>query len=312
MRRLTTNQAGWVALLLGFSATLPAEAQYGEKIASYESGTTPAPGYTMASAALGEPERFIGGAFPSVVSPFSPPYLTDQIVSIGEGGQITVRLSRYAIPHAGLEIGVFSNVGLVDDDYPNGQATSPATTFGIDSAIVEVSADGVLWSSLGSVAFDIPSSGYTDLSGPYSSTPGSSPSDFQQPFTGTLSSFNGLPYSDAGGPDVRELLAGAGGGKWLDISGTGLARVGYIRFSVVDDLNPGSGRNFELDAVSVAHGSLGGVVPEPASLVPAIIALTAITIRCRRCPSRRLAATHSRQAIRSAQSPGLSNARRRS
>jgi hypothetical protein len=271
-------------------------AQYGEAVVSYDAGTMPAPGYTTASASLGEPARFIGGAFPSVVSPFSPPYLTDQIVSVGEGGQITLRLSRYAIPRSGREIGVFENVGLSDEDYPNGQATSPATTFGIDSATVEVSADGVLWTNLGSVAFDIPSNGYTDLSDPYSSAPGSNPSDFQQPFTGGLSSFDGLPYSDAGGPDIRELLSGSGGGKWLDISGTGLARVGYIRFSVLDDLNPGTGRNFELDAVSVAHGSVGGVVPEPATIMPAIIAAAALAVRYRRNPAQRLAAVRPRQA----------------
>ena len=57
------------------------------------------------------------------------------------------------------------------------------------------------------------------------------PSDFQKPFTGNLSSFNGLRYFDAANPDMLDLLAGSGGGKWLDISGTGLAQVGFIRFS---------------------------------------------------------------------------------
>ena len=134
------------------------------------------------------------------------------------------------------------------------------------------------WSSLGNTPFDIPSNGYTDLTDPYSGVAGSAPSDFQQPFTGNLNDFSGLKYYDAGGGDILGLLAGSGGGKWLDISGTGLSQVGYIRFSVADD---GTSRkfNFELDAVSVSHAALGGAtVPEPASIFLAAIGLSALTI----------------------------------
>ena len=110
------------------------------------------------------------------------------------------------------------------------------------------------------MTFDVPTNGYTDLTDPYSSSAGSVPSDFQQPFTGGLSSFGGLSYFDAGGPDMLDLLAGSGGGTWLDISGTGLSRVGYIRFSLSNDGNSGTNFNFELDAVSIAHDArrLGG------------------------------------------------------
>ena len=65
---------------------------------------------------------------------------------------------------------------------------------------------------------------------------------------------------------VAGTLAGSGGGKWLDISGTGLAQVGYIRFSVADDMNVESRLSFELDAVSISHGAVGRlVVPETAA-----------------------------------------------
>jgi hypothetical protein len=261
-----------------------AVAQYAVQVVSYSAGTTAATEFgsglpfDMSSAALGEPERFTGeGVFPGAVTPFNPPFLRNEIVSIGEGGELTLRLSNYAIPQAGApEIGVFAHPGLIDNDYPNGLATTPASEFSAKSALVEVSADGVSWSSLGNTLFDIPSNGYTDLMKGSSNVPGTVLSDFQQPFTGSLSDFNGLKYYDAGGGDILGLLAGSGGGKWLDISGTGLSQVGFIRFSVADDGNPNVKLNFELDAVSVSHAALGAAtVPEPGTLGLAAAALIA-------------------------------------
>lgn len=253
-----------------------AAAQYAAEVVSYNAGTNPAAGFVSPAAAIGSPERFTGeGVFPGVVSPFNPPFLASEIVSIGEAGQLTLRLSHYAIPQAsGPEIGVFSNVGLVDINFPHGEAGSPAGGFGPpDSAFVDVSENGGSWVSLGNIAFDLPTSGYTDLTDPYATSRGSVHSDFQQPFTGGLASFNGLKYFDAGGPDMLELLAGSGGGKWLDISASGLAKVGYVRFSVPDDTLANMKLNFELDAVAISHAALGGAtVPEPGTLLLAAIA----------------------------------------
>ena len=183
------------------------------------------------------------------------------------------------------EIGVFENFGLVDVDFPNGQAGNPAGGFGPpDSALVEVSENGTSWVSLGNVAFDVPTNGYTDLTDPYSPTAGSVPSDFQQPFTGGLASFNGLKYFDAAATDMLEVLAGSGGGKWVDISGTGLAQVGFIRFSLPSDGSAGATVNFEIDGVSVSHAAMGGVVvPEPASsLIALLLAATGTSMARRR------------------------------
>jgi hypothetical protein len=163
---------------------------------------------------------------------------------------------------------VFENIGLIDTNFPNGVAGSPAATFGIDSALVEASANGTTWVSLGNIAFDVPANGYTDVTDPFASAAGNVLSDFQKPFVGDLNSFSGLRYFDAGGPDMLELLAGSGGGKWLDISSTGLSQVGFIRFSVADDQNATSRLNFELDAVSISHAAMGAaVVPEPQSFI---------------------------------------------
>jgi hypothetical protein len=290
-----------IATIIGPSTAV---AQYAAEVISYSTGTTPTVGFTTASAALGEPERYTGeGAFPGVVSPFNPPYLSSEIVSVGEGGELTLRLSHYAIPQPGVlpEIGLFSNFGLIDVAYPNGQAGTPAGGFGPpDNAIVSVSADGVSWFSLGSTTLDLPANGYTELSDPYSSAAGSVPSDFQQPFAGNLSSFDGLPYSHTTSFDMLDLLAGSGGGKWLDISSSGLPQVGFIRFSLTDDGLPGTSLNFELDAVSISHAALGGpTVPEPATIaLAAAVAIATGFTRPRR--SRRPCAATAKSVPRPA------------
>jgi hypothetical protein len=268
------------ALLVVLSVPLSSAAQFGAEVVSYAAGSTPTAGFINPTAAIGEPERYTGeGVFPGVVSPFSPPFLASEIVSVGEGGHITIKLSRFANVQSGVEIGVFENVGL-EMDFGNGTALDPVSTFGADSALVEVSSNGIDWRSLGTVLFNRPTNGYTDLSDPFSGVPGTALSDFQQPFTADMSEFAGLPYSDPSGDDVLEVLAGSGGGTWLDISGTGLRRVGYIRFSVADDFTSAS-QNFELDAISIAHGAVGSPVPEPATGVMWMI-LAAVTLRNRR------------------------------
>ncbi|HEY3393421.1 MAG TPA: hypothetical protein VGK58_11990 [Lacipirellulaceae bacterium] len=272
-------------VVLSFCSTW-VHAQYGAAVVAYDPGATPVTGFTTPAAAIGQPERFTGeGAFLGIVSPFNPPFRANEIVSVGEGGHIVLRLSHYAVPQvAGPEIGVFENVGLVDVNYPIGQAGSPAGPFGpLDSAVVEVSADGAQWVTLGNITFDVPTNGYTDLPDPYWSKPGGVPSDFQKPFLGSLSSFNGLRYSDAGGPDMLETLAGSGGGTWLDISAAGLSQVGFIRFSLADDLDANTRLNFELDAVSIAHGAVGSpVVPEPGTAALCCISLIGLRLQWRR------------------------------
>jgi hypothetical protein len=247
-----------LAMLVSLTANI-ARAQFANQVISYDPGSTPAFGaYTTPSTALGSPTRdtveFIPN--PNEVTIFNPPFGTHEIVSVGEGGHVTLKLSNYVLPGAGAEIGVFSNVSLIDIAWPNGQVGTPAATFGDASAEVEVSADGVGWVSLGVVNFNLPTQGYSDAAGTV-------PSNFLQPFAGVLSDFDGLPYNHATDPDVFDLLAGSGGGNWLDISSTGLTQAGYIRFSVADDLDPLTSLNIELDAVSISAAAMGGIVPEP-------------------------------------------------
>lgn len=250
-------------ILASLAVAAPTAAQYAVSVVSYSAGATPAPGgFTTASAALGEPTRFTGvGAFPGAVTLFNPPYLSSEIVSVGEGGQITLRLSNYARTQAaGPQLGVFTNAGFIETDFPNGQAGNPVGTFGVDSALVEVSENGLQWESLGTRMFNIPTNGYTDLTSPFSEMPGGLQSTFVKPFAGTLSDFDGLKYA----PDMLGLLAGSAGGTWLDLSSTGLAQVGYVRFSVLDDGDDNTSLNFEIDGVSISRVAMGAAtVPEP-------------------------------------------------
>lgn len=243
------------------AVTSATAAQFAAAVISYSPGAAAGSGLNTAAAALGSPDDLTGEGFgfANVLSPFSPPFEADEIVQIGEGGEITLRLAHYAMSGAGLEIGVFANVGLADEDFPHGTAGSPPFAFGADSAVVDLSDDGTDWVSLGPVLFDLPANFYLD-SGPFDATPGSLPADFGKPFAAALADFAGLQY-----PQILALLDGSAGGKWLDISGTGLPQVGYIRFRVPDDGNPATAHTFELDAVALSDAALGAIVPEPAS-----------------------------------------------
>ena len=65
---------------------------FADEVIAYDQGANPAPGYTDPATALCSPQRFTGeGVFPSVVSPFSPPFGIDEIVSVGAGGHLIVR-----------------------------------------------------------------------------------------------------------------------------------------------------------------------------------------------------------------------------
>ena len=79
-------------------------------------------GYTNAAAALGSPSRqtvdpdpTFGGTFP--VDPFSPPYLSSQVVSIGAGGSLTVHLDTPVVNDPahpfGVDFIIFGNSGFV-------------------------------------------------------------------------------------------------------------------------------------------------------------------------------------------------------
>lgn len=208
---------------------------YADAIIDYVQGTNATPGYTFASAALGEPSRFTGeGIFPSVVTPFSPPFMNDEIVSIGVGGWLVIEFDEPIVddpsnPH-GIDFIIFGNSGFIDGAFPDGVVDG---LFSDDGGVVEVSADGVRWTPIPGALADglFPTLGWLDA-GPFDATPGVVASDFTKPVDPTLS------LRDVLGLDYPSLLAvydGAGGGSGVELTGTGLGAISFVRISVPAD-----------------------------------------------------------------------------
>ncbi len=209
---------------------------WADAVVSYNPGLAD-PAYTDANVALGQPERFTGeGAFPSVVSMFSPPFGTDEIVQIGAGGWLEVEFENPVTDSAsnlyGVDFTIFGNGGFIDFDYPNGRIGPAASMFGVSPMQVSISADGVSWVTLAPQLEGVfPTQGYLD-SGPFDSTPGSIPTDFTRPMNPALptADFAGLSYADA-----LMLYDGSGGGTPIDIGPSGLSSVRFVRVEPIGD-----------------------------------------------------------------------------
>lgn len=127
----------WIVLAIissSLSAALSA-ADFAEEIIQYNPGTgfardfSTGAGYTNTAAALGEPSRLNPGPFGGPVDPFNPPFQADQLLSIGAGGSVTVRLGRLVLndpAHAfGIDFLIFGNSGFVitNNNYSGGGIT---------------------------------------------------------------------------------------------------------------------------------------------------------------------------------------------
>lgn len=234
----------------------PALAQpWASTIVEYEPGAGAA--FQDAARALGQPARFTGegSSFPGAVTPFNPPWLGSELVSIGAGGHLVLRFASPvrddpANPF-GLDLLVFGNALYIDTAWPAGIA---GPLFAAE-ATFEASADGADWKPL-NPGIVRPTLGFLDSTDPYASPIGAAKSIFTRPVD---------PAFDPSGLDLAGIIAGyagSGGGQGFDLAGTGLAEASYFRISVA------SGAPFQLDA-------LGDVAPIPAPAGPAILLLAA-------------------------------------
>jgi hypothetical protein len=257
LRIAAAASLSWLLL----SAAADAQAEFAATVIDYHPGS----GTSLVNpyAAVGKPGEIVGAGtgFDSLLSPFNPHYEEGEITQIGEGGDLTLRLGRGATVSPGTrEIGIFTNTGLLDGDFPNGLN---AGSFGIDAVEIAVSADGLSWRSLGSITCDFPSSAFTDAPGPFhDDAAGLTRSDYAKAHSLQLSDINGLSH-----PEILALLGGSAGGTWLDLSPSGLDQVGYIRFHVPDDGDAGTENTFELDALSINAAAAGEAVTGPLAWV---------------------------------------------
>lgn len=250
-------------MVLGLAAPAAFGASsYATSVINYNPGLGAQPGFTDPSVALGSPERFTGeGQFPAAVTPFSGPYGSDEIVSIGAGGSITLQFAAPVVNDPnnpfGIDLLIFGNQGYIDLDYPLGIA---GPIFGGSSGgRVEVSADGADWRVVvgAEPEANFPALGYSDLTDPFATDPGLVFSDFSKPVN---------PAFNPAGKTFAQIVAaydGSGGGTGIDFASTGLSQISYVRI-----VNAGTGL-VHVDAVSdVAAVPAPGAAPLLLLLIP--------------------------------------------
>jgi hypothetical protein len=250
------------------SAESRASAIYADQVSAYVPGTANA-SFQNAQAALGP---IIGDTTFGGLNPFNPPFASSHIVIVGEGGSLTLRLASPFTVTGGQSptLGVFVNNGLVDVSADgSGLVGSPPTTFSaLPRAIVSVSATPlgpfVPLNGGSAITFESPTNAYLDTAiTNYFQPLGTQLADQSKPFTGHLSDFAGETYAQ-----VRTTLNGSAGGTWLDLSGTALPAVQYVRF----DVPTGAGYRMVVDSVAA--------VPEPGAM--AILVLGSFAMLRRR------------------------------
>lgn len=258
---VTSGIRVWVlaAAIAGTATSVMASNPWADQVVSYTQGTGVSGGYNDPSRALDSPSRFTPDPTPefsSVVSPFAPAYLADQVVSVGAGGSLTLRFDEPVANDAnnpfGVDLLVFGN-SFYAVNFATG-ITNGAVGGSNASGVIEVSQDGLAWSIVTGVRPDslFPTLGYSDVADPFSTVPGDVTSDFTRPVN---------PAFDAAGLNYAGVLAGyegSGGGVGVSLDSVSLPWINYVRLS----LPLGASGTFEVDGVSDV-----AAIPAPATLL---------------------------------------------
>lgn len=247
-------------------------ARFADSVVAYSPGTGFATefgsgaGYTNAAAALGEPSRSTPGPFGGPVDPFSPPFLAEQLVSIGAGGSLTVGFAEPIVNSSlhpfGLDFMVYGNTGFV---ITNGNFTGGGITdgslFGANSGVsrIWVSPDNVEY-------FEIDPAHAQRVNSPFP-TDAAGSFDLALPPELPAGDFSGL-----GLDGIRALYQGSAGGAGFDLSWAmdaggqtmDLPEVRFVRIDVVSGA-------VEIDGLAVPR-----IVPEPGAAVLLILGLGAL------------------------------------
>lgn len=241
---------------------------WADAVVEYDPGS--ATSFTDASTALGMPTRFTSPASPygGPVTPFNSPFGMDELVTIGEGGSLTVRFDEPVTDDPdnpfGIDLLIFGNSFLGLSTFPADETTTASGAFS-EGGAVWVSADGIDFVEIIGVEADgqFPTLGYTDISTPFPSS-AAVPTDFTRPVD---------PSADLVGLTTSEIVARydrSGGGVGIDLGAVGLSAISYVRIT-----NPeGSGVSPEIDAFADVRA-----VPEPSTALTLLGSIVAFTRR---------------------------------
>ena len=223
----------------GFACAIGAQAHgqtadpFADSVVGYTPGDGVGAGFDDPTAALGEPTRVTSpdSSFGGAVTPFQSAFGTDELVTVGRGGQLTVAFDEPVRNDPGNPFGidllVFGNAAFSDNDFPNGIVGGIFA----EGGTVSVSADGVNFFEIAGAAADgaFPTNGFTDPSAPFTTggvvATGTIPSDFTKPVD---------PSFDPAGLTLADILAaydGSGGGVGIDIGTVGLSEISFVRIT---------------------------------------------------------------------------------
>lgn len=148
--RLGATFAGWLAAFVAVMSDTRAEppSPAAATVVDYEPGSGAVPRFNHPEAALGAPAQI--NPFGEPTDPFNPPYGTNQIVSIGAGGHLTIGFHQPVLNHPnnlfGLDFTIFGNAGFIvtnEFDPVNfnwiGTPATDGSLFGAGSGVVVVS-----------------------------------------------------------------------------------------------------------------------------------------------------------------------------
>lgn len=228
-----------------------ASAQYAVEVVNYTPGQGVSSAFTNPASALGEPSRITPDPFGGPVDPFDPPFKPEQLVSVGEGGSLTLRFQRPVLNHPlnqfGIDFIIFGNAGFIitnEFDLTTfnwiGTPATDGSLLGNNSgaSLVSVSRDGISYYPLDpSKAPAVDGLAPTDGAG-----------DFHIPIDPTLTEedFAGLTLEQ-----IRAVYQESAGGSGYDISwaqdlgghSVFLPEINFVRIDVI-------GGRAEIDGVS--------------------------------------------------------------
>jgi|TARA_B100000959_G_C14945365_1_gene609630 hypothetical protein len=229
---------------------------FADSVISYDAGTGATDGYTDPTAAIGEPTRFTGeGVWPSVVSQFNPPFMTNELVSIGIGGELVLSFNEPVLDDPtnpfGIDLIVFGNTGFIDGSWPSGVVDG---MFSNDGGQLEVSTDGETWVLVEGISVDDawPTCGFVD-SDIYDDIPGNETTNFTLSIDPrlTLDHVNGQGFAA-----LHNYYSTSGGGVPVDLASTGLASISFVRITA----SPNAELSPEIDGVSDVAPQMPGDV----------------------------------------------------